>query len=82
MKQLETEIYNKERRQRIRFDLEEIWEQDVMTNFSAHWDYKNHCPKNSNTEGRVTSTHSRRSLERINKRNMGKKIICKLSSCT
>ena len=36
---------NRERRQRIKWDLEELWEQEIISNFSAHWDYKNHRPK-------------------------------------
>jgi hypothetical protein len=38
-------IDNVEKKQKIKDDLESIWENDIMTNFSAHWDYKNHCPK-------------------------------------
>lgn len=34
-----------EKKQKIKEDIEEIWENDIMTNFSAHWDYKFHCPK-------------------------------------
>lgn len=84
---LHTEIQNRERRQRIKYDLEEIWEQDIMTNFSAHWDYKNHCPKNahSNTVGGRSSggtQHSRRSLEGLKQKGFAKKFLCKLSSCT
>lgn len=36
-----------ERKMKIKSDLEEIWENDIMTNFSQHWDYQNHCPKQS-----------------------------------
>jgi len=35
----------KERRKKIKNELEDIWENEIMTNFSAHWDYKKHCPK-------------------------------------
>jgi hypothetical protein len=46
MRDIQNDIQNKERRERIKYDLEKIWEEDIMTNFSAHWDYINHCPKN------------------------------------
>jgi hypothetical protein len=53
-----------------------------MTNFSAHWDYKNHCPKNANSSGVSSTVHSRRSSEGLVKRgSVGKKLVCKLSSC-
>ena len=36
---------NRERRERVKWDLEELWEQEIISNFSAHWDYMNHMPK-------------------------------------
>ena len=65
-------VEEKQKQQRIKFDLEEIWEQDVMTNFSSHWDYINHCPKaapqsagrHSNLSGGTTiAMPGRRSLD-------------------
>jgi len=58
-----------------------------MTNFSAHWDYKNHCPKNtlSNGGGRKSSggtQNTRLSLEGLKQKGIGKRLICKLSRCS
>jgi len=34
-----------EKKCRLKEDLDQIWENDILTNFANHWDYENHCPK-------------------------------------
>eukprot|EP00826_Nyctotherus_ovalis_P006398 TRINITY_DN11508_c0_g3_i2.p1 TRINITY_DN11508_c0_g3~~TRINITY_DN11508_c0_g3_i2.p1 ORF type:complete len:310 (-),score=125.80 TRINITY_DN11508_c0_g3_i2:46-975(-) len=34
-----------EKREKLKEDLELIWESDILSNFALHWDYENHCPK-------------------------------------
>lgn len=61
-----------------------------MTNFSAHWDYINHCPKSFRNEklnllggGIGIIIPGRRSLDsNIGQTSTKSKLLCKLTSCS
>jgi hypothetical protein len=54
-------VDKEERRMKIKEELEEIWENDIMSNFAEHWDYQKHCPKRANQ-----SKERKMSMPRIN----------------
>jgi len=42
-------------------ELEEIWEEDIMTHFGDHWDYLFHCPKLASSKANYSSNSSQKS---------------------
>jgi hypothetical protein len=61
--EMSKQAQNLERSQRIKWDLEELWEQEIISNFSAHWDYKNHRPKKTSHRSSNLSGGYRKSPE-------------------
>ena len=62
-----------EKQQRIKEDLEEIWENDIMTNFSDHWDYHHHRPKFQSKKKDET--------EKVKSSQRKRSWVCKLGCC-
>lgn len=63
---------------KVQQDLEEIWENDIMTNFSHHWDYRNHCPKRKQI---VLDIENEAHKQLMRSNNVAKKKNKKVSGC-